>query len=273
MTARIARSYVDLDWGQVHVAESGTEFAGAVPPVVCLHQTPRSWDEFREVLQLLGERRHVIALDTPGMGASDQHPDGDRIEAYASGLGDAIAGLGHELIHLVGHHTGGVIAVSLAASQPDLISGLVLSSTAWIDAGSRERRRQHDPVDTVSVSTDGSHLLDLWEQRSAFYPADRADLLDRFVADARRVRDPAAGHLACGEFVMEEAIPHLADIPTLIVGHDADPHAFPQTELLAAQLRSAEVTTIAGGMVPLEFTAARFVEAAEVFLDRVDGHS
>lgn len=75
----VRRRYVDLAWGQMHVAEVGDQ---EVFPVLLLHQTPRSWDELAEVLPLLGRTRRAIAVDLPGMGRSDPHPDGASIEAY-----------------------------------------------------------------------------------------------------------------------------------------------------------------------------------------------
>ena len=111
------RRYVDVPYGQVHVAE-----AGDGPPVVLLHQTPRSWDEFAEVLPLLGARgRRAIAVDLPGMGASDPHPEGATIEAYADGVIAALDGLDITTFDLVGHHTGGagtVAATSTATTPP-----------------------------------------------------------------------------------------------------------------------------------------------------------
>ena len=48
--------------------------AGEGRPVVLLHQTPRSGDEFAEVLPILGRHRRALAIDLPGMGASDRTP-------------------------------------------------------------------------------------------------------------------------------------------------------------------------------------------------------
>jgi pimeloyl-ACP methyl ester carboxylesterase len=42
--------------------------------VLLLHQTPRSWDEFRDVLPLLGRSRRAIAIDLVGFGDSSRLP-------------------------------------------------------------------------------------------------------------------------------------------------------------------------------------------------------
>ena len=49
MMLGIHRGYVDVPWGQLHYAALGQGRA-----VVLIHQTPRSWDEFRDVLPRAG---------------------------------------------------------------------------------------------------------------------------------------------------------------------------------------------------------------------------
>ena len=57
MTPAIERTFVSLPAGRVHVATCGTG-----RPILLLHQTPRSWDEYREVLPLLGRKYRAIAM-------------------------------------------------------------------------------------------------------------------------------------------------------------------------------------------------------------------
>jgi pimeloyl-ACP methyl ester carboxylesterase len=42
---------------------------------------------------------------------------------------------------IVGHHTGGVIAVEVAATHPERVDKLVLSSTPYVDAEDRNDER------------------------------------------------------------------------------------------------------------------------------------
>ena len=69
--------YADGPFGQLHYAEAGSAgagSAGAGSALLCLHQTPRSWDEYAELIPLLSGRLRVVAMDTPGMGASAPLP-------------------------------------------------------------------------------------------------------------------------------------------------------------------------------------------------------
>ena len=78
-TQDIERAFVATRSGRIHMASIGSGF-----PVLLLHQTPRSWDEYREVLPLLGRNYHVIAMDTLGFGDSHALPEGDKtIELWA----------------------------------------------------------------------------------------------------------------------------------------------------------------------------------------------
>ena len=257
---RIVRRYVDGPSGQIHVAETGRG-----PDVLLLHQTPRSCDEFGEVMTILADRLHLLAIDLPGMGASDQHPAGPSIENYAAAAASVIEQAANGPATVCGHHTGGVVAIALAAHQPHLVKSLILSSTPWIDEEERARRARKQPIDSMEPQPDGSHLLALWEQRAPFY-GGRTDHLARFVRDALRAADPTDGHRAVGCYRMEEAAP-LIGCPVTIVEHSADPFARVHTATLAERLPGARVEVITEGRVPLEATAA---DVAAVLLAAVE---
>jgi pimeloyl-ACP methyl ester carboxylesterase len=261
----IRRQYVDVPFGQMHVARSSPAPRDGGFPVLLLHQTPRSWDEYAEVIPLLGRTREVVAVDLPGMGGSDAHPGGASIEHFADGVVRAVDGLGIDRFDLVGHHTGGVVAFEVAATEPMRVRRLVLSSTPFVDAEGRVKRAVRPPIDGVEVAVDGRHLMELWQRRQRFYPEGRPDLLARFVRDALRVRDPEDGHRAVAAYVMEQRVPAIvADV--LLVGHGADPYAYPELDTLAAALGQPEQAVIEHGMVPLEHSAAEFATIVEAFL-------
>ena len=249
------RRYVDGPHGQVHLAEAGPTDG---PAVLLLHQTPRSWREFAAVLDLLAERGlRAVAMDTPGMGGSDAPPGTPRIEDYAAAAVAVLGAVTDGPAAVVGHHTGGVIAVEVAAQAPDRVTALVLSSTPWVDAERRERVATRPPIDAVEPRPDGTHLAELWQRRQAFYPEGRTDLLHAFVGDALRVgvgEDLEAGHRAVNAYRMEERV-GLLRARALVLGATDDPFAWPERDRLAEVLRGhgLEVTTAAveGGMVPL----------------------
>ncbi|MGN9843225.1 alpha/beta fold hydrolase [Nonomuraea sp. H19] len=245
MSGGLRFGYADTSFGQVHYAECGSG-----PPVVLLHQTPRSWDEYRELLPLLGRTHRAIAMDTIGFGASAPLAE-HSIETYAAAVVEFLDALGLEQVALAGHHTGGVIAIEVAARAPDRVTRLVLSSTPCLDAEARARRRDRPPIDLVEVVPGGDHLTELWRRRQGFYPPGRPDLLTRFVRDALILgEDVEKGHQAVGRYRMEDRI-GLIGCPVLCVGASADPYAFPDLRLLTSRFNTAEVAIVEGGMVPL----------------------
>ena len=125
----IERAYVaNGRSGQLHYAR-----AGRGPTIVCLHQTPRSWDEFREVILLLQDEFQVIAMDLPGMGASSGADEGASIEAYAQAAINLVETLACGPVILCGHHTGGVVAIELANAQATPGVGDVVARELHID--------------------------------------------------------------------------------------------------------------------------------------------
>lgn len=249
----IRRRYIDGPFGQVHIAE-----AGQGQPILLIHQTPRSWDEFREVMELLDGQMRLIAMDLPGMGSSDPIPSGASIEGYAQAAAAVISSIVEKDMMVCGHHTGGVVAIELAANYSSLVSSIVLSSTPWIDSAVRKLRSKKRPMDSVERANDGSHLTAMWQQRSAFYPKSHT-YLDRFIRDALCSNDPVEGHVAVGDYKMELSAPKV-NCPTLLITHMNDPFTRNAQHLMSA-FPSAELVQIDGGEVALEVTAEDFSEA------------
>jgi pimeloyl-ACP methyl ester carboxylesterase len=245
-TSSVTRSFIPVPAGTIHVAQAGSGDA-----VLLLHQTPRSWDEYRDVIPIIGESFHAIAMDTIGFGDSSK-PIGDgpdTIEAWAEVAVSLLDALGVQRASVVGHHTGAVIAMEIAASFPDRIDRLVLSAPAMVDDEHRRLYGDKPPVDEVERKLDGSHLVELWQMRAPFYPKD-IDLLERFVTDALKAGDRAGGgHTTVARYGMEPKLP-LITCPTLIIKPTADPFAAPDAEKLAPYLPHAEMVDLPGGMIP-----------------------
>lgn len=264
MSVEVERQFVRVPSGVVHCAT-----AGRGSPVVLFHQTPRSWDEYRDVLPALGRTRRAIAMDTPGYGASTplaEHEDS--VERWAEVAASLLDALGIERAALVGHHTGAYVAVEVAARRPERVSAVVLSSMAIAPADERLRHATgRAVVDEVDPSLDGSHLLELWRLRAPMYPPG-TDLLERYLIDCLTAGPRAGeGHRVVARYPSEERVREIT-CPALLIGATADPHAYPALSALQAAMPRARTVEIEGGMVPLpDQLPAEFARAVSGFLD------
>ena len=244
----IDRRFVSTPAGMLHCAIAGTGL-----PVLLLHQTPRSWDEYRDVLPLLAREVQAIAVDTIGFGDSCKPPLGqDSIERWAQAAVGLLDALGIGRFAVVGHHTGAVIATEIAAAFPQRVEAAVLSAPALVNAAFRAARQaKPSRVDNVQRKADGSHLTQLWRIRQPWYPQGDIDLLERFVVDAVKAGPRAAeGHAVVARYVMETRLP-LIRCPVLVIAPTQDPHAYPQARPLANAIAGSRYLEIEGGMVPL----------------------
>lgn len=256
---RIARAFIEVDHGRMHVASCGSGF-----PVLLLHQTPRSWDEYREALPLIGESRHAIAMDTPGFGDSDALPGTPTIEGWAAAALQLMDKLGIERFAVAGHHTGAAIAAEIAARAPLHVAALILSACPFVDAARRQHHAGQRVIDDVSEHPDGAHLTELWNRRRPFYPEGDTDLLRRFMADALRSGPMAVeGHRVVNRYHMEERI-GLISCPTLVLSPENDPNAR-AGGAVAAAIGGSVLRGIAGAQVPFPD------QMPKVFAEQVTG--
>ncbi|MBC9713239.1 alpha/beta fold hydrolase [Streptomyces sp. TRM66268-LWL] len=249
----VRKGYVPSRFGQLHYVESG-----AGEPVLLLHQTPRSWTEYRDVLPLIGAGYRAIAMDTVGYGASAKPAGPHSVERFADGVQDLAAALRLDRFHLVGHHTGGVVAVEVAARLRERVLSLTLSATAFVDE--EKRGGGHGRVDQVDPRPDGSHLRELWDRRRGFYRPGEEAYLTRYVIDALTVLDRVEeGHEALRRYAMEPRLPHIT-ARTLAFCAPHDHYSLPSLEKFASALGCptkvlSDGHVAAPEQVPQEFAA------------------
>ncbi|MFJ9582705.1 alpha/beta fold hydrolase [Streptomyces acidicola] len=247
MTDTVHKGYVPSPFGQLHYAECG---GAGDEPVLMLHQTPRSWTEYLHVLPRVGTARRAIAMDTLGFGASAKPEGPHSIERFADAAEALADALGLERFHLVGHHTGGVIAVELAARLGDRVASLLLSATPFIDQEKRRTAAERKQIDHVDPKPDGSHLLELWNRRREFYVSGEEAALTRFMVDALTVLDRVEeGHVAVRQYAMDQRLPGIT-ARTLAVCAPGDHYSLPALKRFAAAL-GCETRVLSGGHVPV----------------------
>ncbi|HEX8789218.1 MAG TPA: alpha/beta hydrolase [Telluria sp.] len=99
-------------------------------PVICIHGLTRNssdFDEFAPIIAGLGRR--VLALDVRGRGhsARDPNPDNYNPQVYAGDVEKLMSDLGIARAIFVGTSMGGLITITLAARNIELIAAAVLN--------------------------------------------------------------------------------------------------------------------------------------------------
>jgi pimeloyl-ACP methyl ester carboxylesterase len=106
--------------------------AGSGPAVVLIHGITSSADTWLPAMEALAGEHTVIAPDLLGHGASAK-PRGDySLGAYASGIRDLLAALGHDRVTVVGHSLGGGVAMQFAYQFPERSERLALVSSGGL---------------------------------------------------------------------------------------------------------------------------------------------
>lgn len=131
----VRRETVELASG---LSLSALVWGDSTPEVVLLHggaQNAHTWDT---VALALG--RPLVAVDLPGHGHSDHRPQHDYAPtSMAADVGHAVRELAPTARAVVGMSLGGLTAICLAATEPDLVRGLgIVDVTPGTDHGKAE---------------------------------------------------------------------------------------------------------------------------------------
>jgi len=117
--------------------------AGA-PVVLCLHGLMRTGRDFEDLAAHLAPRHRVIVPDVRGRGLSarDANFANYQIPVYLADVQRLLAGLGAARVTIIGTSMGGLMAMVLAATQPQLLAGIVLNDVGpEVDKAGLERIR------------------------------------------------------------------------------------------------------------------------------------
>jgi len=187
-TAQIKKAYVDTKLGQIHYRYTvGPEDA---PVLVLIHQTTSDSEMFERIMARLGNQySRIIAPDFPGYGGSFQAPDEQvtGIPFYSDVFIEALDNLEVKKCHLLGHHTGGCIALDMKTRWPERFYTLTIMGPIYGDQQFRKDLRAitTEQVDKIKPVADGSHLLRGWKMVET-YGADEVENIDDVVGFHQR---------------------------------------------------------------------------------------
>jgi pimeloyl-ACP methyl ester carboxylesterase len=230
----ITRHFVDVGQRRVHYRRCGEG-----PPLLMVHQSPRSSAEYEPLMRQWGASFTCIAPDTPGFGLSDPLLGEPDIDAFADALVDMLDALGLGQVGAYGFHSGGIILVTALKRHPRRFSALAVGGYAiWTPEEMAIFGDKYLPP--FQPSGYGEHLTWLWNrvlEQSWFFPwfdvreearlsvahADpaRIDAVVREMLDAGDAY--RAGYGAVLRAPRDIPPPHAVTPPVLITAYDGDP--------------------------------------------------
>lgn len=101
-------------------------------PIVFLHGFGADLNSWMFNQPVLAEVGRTIALDLPGHGGSTKEVGAGDPATLTDTVETALAALGIERMHLVGHSLGGALAATLAARRPELVVTVTLIAPAGL---------------------------------------------------------------------------------------------------------------------------------------------
>lgn len=119
-----------LGSARYHVGGEGT-------PLLLLHGLAGSTGNWVELLPDMLKRYRVLAVDLPGHAGSGRLPRGASIADFAAVAAAVLEAEATVPALVAGHSFGGLVALRLAHSRPELVRGLLLVSPAGIASATR----------------------------------------------------------------------------------------------------------------------------------------
>jgi pimeloyl-ACP methyl ester carboxylesterase len=128
--------WTSIDWGpsvkNVLVDDLRVRYLdyGSGPVLALLHGMAASWQWWLENIPTLAQHHRIIAVDLPGCGNSEALPAPAEMSDYARVVLGLLSRLGIESATVAGHSMGGLVALQIAAADPQRVRELIL-----VDAG------------------------------------------------------------------------------------------------------------------------------------------
>jgi pimeloyl-ACP methyl ester carboxylesterase len=158
MTKGIKKGFVNVTTGQVHY-----RMAGSGPPIILLHDSPRSSVLHIPLLEYFSDKFTVIAIDTPGYGNSSalSHDLQPEIPDFADALAETIISFGIDKCPVYGFHTSSKILLEFAANHPNKVSIAIMDGLS-LPIGDTDHDFIKNYMRPFQITETGSYLAEEW---------------------------------------------------------------------------------------------------------------
>jgi pimeloyl-ACP methyl ester carboxylesterase len=112
-----------------HCTETTLSYVEGPPrgrPFLLIHGVTSRWQPFQSILPALAEKYHVYALDLRGHGQSSHRSGAYHLDDYTRDVYQFINECIQAPVIIYGHSLGALIAINLAAQNPQHVSALIL---------------------------------------------------------------------------------------------------------------------------------------------------
>ena len=156
--------------------------AGSGSPVILLHQSPNSSQEYIDLINELSEEYTVFAPDTPGNGLSDTLSiEAPSMTDYAANVAELMDNLGVKACPIYGFHTGAVCTLEFAWRYPEKVTVAVVNGYVNMPEALVEDIKENYFA-PLEFNWSGSHMTWTWarfREQTIFFPWYRTDSASR----------------------------------------------------------------------------------------------
>ena len=252
--------------GKLGITVTGNNITAT--PILFLHGVGSDRSVWAPQLTHFARERRAIAIDYPGYGGSDPHPNATR-DDFARAAIEALDSLEIDRAHICGLSLGGVVAIAIHHLAPTRCASLIIADSFAVHSdGAAIHQRSVDASRAMSMRA-------LAEARaSTLLGADASQAIRDEVIDTMGRIDPEAYRLgAAAVWLADQRVRAAAiDVPTLVIVGDEDRITPPElSDDLATLIAGARSATIAraGHLANLEQPDA-FNRAIDQFLSEIE---
>ena len=158
MNRKITKGFVNVNQGQVHYRISGEG-----PPIILLHDSPRSSILHIPLLNHFSSEFSTIAIDTPGYGNSTALKKNNQLEIsdFGNALADTVLGFNLEKCPVYGFHTSSKILLEFASLHPNHVSVAIMDGLS-LPSGKTDHSFIAKYMRPFKITDSGSYLAEEW---------------------------------------------------------------------------------------------------------------